>query len=123
MIVIRDMGNSINQSIKGDVKITISVSNNSAFTRHGLDLVYKKKITLKEALCGFVFEIHHINGKNLCLNNKINKSVIKPNYKKVVPNLGMVRENSTGNMIIEFEIVFPDALTEEQIAGLENILL
>ena len=51
-----------------------------------------------------------------------NKTVIKPNYKKVVPNMGMVRENSTGNMIIDFELVFPDSLTEEQVAGLDAIL-
>ena len=122
-LLLENKGHIINNTVHGDVKIMFKINNETEFQRRGMDLIYAKKISLKEALCGFVFEIHHINGKNLCLNNKTNKSVIKPNYKKVVPNLGMVRENSTGNMIIEFEIVFPDALTEEQVAGLENILL
>jgi DnaJ-class molecular chaperone len=64
----------------------------------------------------------HLNGKKLCVNNKTTPTVIKPNYKKVIPNMGMVRENGTGNMIIEFELEFPETLTAEQIAALETIL-
>jgi len=121
-LVIENKGHCINNTVHGDVKISFQIKNDTEFQRRGMDLVYPKKISLKEALCGFVFEINHISGKKLCLNNKTNSSVIKPNFKKVVPSMGMVRENSTGNMIIDFEIVFPDALTEEQITGLDALL-
>ena len=77
---------------------------------------------MKEALCGFSFELVHLNGKRLCLNNASNPTVIKPNYKKLVPNLGMTRESATGNMIIDFEIEFPESLTKEQTDALTNIL-
>jgi len=121
-LVIENKGHCINNTVHGDIKISFQIKNETEFQRRGMDLVYPKKISLKEALCGFVFEIEHVSGKKLSLNNKTNPTVIKPNYKKVVPNMGMVRENSTGNMVIEFEVVFPDSLTEEQIVGLEGLL-
>ena len=88
----------------------------------GLEWVFHKKISLKEALCGFVFEIEHLSGKRLALNNINNPTVIKPNFKKMVHGMGMTRDNSTGNMIIEFEIEFPESFTDEQLAGLHGIL-
>jgi DnaJ family protein B protein 4 len=121
MIVVRDKGNVINDT-RSDLKIGIQITNNSEFKRQGLDLIYNKKITLKEALCGFSFEMLHLNGKRLCLNNTSNPTVIKPGYKKVIPNMGMIRENSSGNMIIDFEINFPDSLSEDQITSLQSIL-
>lgn len=122
MIGIRDKGHVVNGEIHGEVKISINVINNTEFKRNGLDLIYHKKISLKEALCGFSFEMIHLNGKKLCLNNNSNPTVIKPNYKKVVPSMGMIRENSTGNMIIDFEVDFPDALSQEQIENISKIL-
>lgn len=120
-VTVHDRGHIVNDT-KGEVRIVFRVQNNSQFKRHGLDLVYKQKISLKEALCGFSFEIVHLNGKRLCLNNASNPTVIKPNFKKIVPNLGMTREGSTGNMIIDFEIEFPESLTKEQIDTLTTIL-
>jgi DnaJ family protein B protein 4 len=121
-LLIQDKGHIINNSVHGDVKLIFQITNDTEFVRQGLDLVYHKKITLKEALCGFSFEISHLNGKKLCLNNINNPTVIKPNYKKVVPNMGMIRENTTGNMIIEFELDFPEMLTAEQLTALREIL-
>ena len=51
-----------------------------------------------------------------------NPTVIKPDYKRVVPNLGMTRENATGNLIIEFIVQFPENLSTEQISALKEIL-
>jgi DnaJ-class molecular chaperone len=120
-VTLHERGNIINDR-KGEVRITFRIVNNTQFKRSGLDLIYHQKINLKEALCGFSFEINHLNGKKICLNNNSNPTVIKPNFRKVVPNLGMNREESTGNMIIDFEIEFPDSLTKEQVETLSNIL-
>jgi DnaJ-class molecular chaperone len=122
IICIRDKGNVVNGDIHGEVKISINVINNTELKRNGLDLIYHKKISLKEALCGFSFEMIHLNGKKLCLNNNSNPAVIKPNYKKIVPSIGMIRENTTGNMIIDFEVEFPDMLSSEQIENISKIL-
>jgi DnaJ-class molecular chaperone len=121
-LVIKGKGNVINADLKGDLHIQVKINNNTIFKRQGLDLFLQKKISLKEALCGFSFDIPHLNGKLLCLNNMNNPSVIKPEYKRVVPNLGMTRENATGNLIIEFILQFPETLSSEQITSLKDIL-
>ena len=121
-IVMRGRGNAFGDNNKGDVKINIEITNDTMFQRAGLDLIYKTTITLKEALCGFSLDIKHINGKMLCLTNKSN--TIKPNFKKVIPTMGLRREdvNQAGNLIIEFDVQFPDKLTDEQISVLSNVL-
>jgi DnaJ-class molecular chaperone len=121
ILVVKDKGHCINESCS-DLKIIIQIVNDTAFKRQGLDLIFNKTITLKEALCGFSFEMNHINGKKLCINNRNNPTVLRPNYKKVVPNMGMTRDQSTGSMIIEFDVLFPEVLSKEQIDSLSAIL-
>ena len=70
--------------------------------RNGLDIIYNKRVTLKEALCGFTFELNHINGKSYKITNG-NGNTITPNYKKLLPNMGFKRDNHNGNFIIIFE--------------------
>lgn len=122
ILLIEDKGHIINDSVHGDIKLHFQIMNETEFTRQGLDLILNRKINLLDALCGFSFEIAHLNGKKLCLTNMNSPAVIKPNYKKVIPNMGMIRDNSTGNMIIEFDVIFPETLTEEQSAKLREIL-
>ena len=48
-----------------DVKIYVTVKNEMDVERLGLNLIYKKTISLKEALTGFSFELKHLNGKSI----------------------------------------------------------
>ena len=120
-LVIPDKGNRHNDMV-GEVKLVVKVVNETSFIRNGLDLVFRKTLSLKESLCGFSFEMTHLNGKKLCINNMNNPTVIKPNFTKVIQSMGMNRENSVGNMIIQFDVVFPDALSGEQIAAILAVL-
>lgn len=122
IMTIQGNGNTINNTIKGDIKIHMKISNDTEFKRQGLDLVYKKTVTLKESLCGFEFDINHINGKILSFKNVTNPFIIRPGFRKVIPEFGMKRDNNTGNLIIEFDIVFPDSLTQDVITKLSEIL-
>lgn len=121
-IMLKGQGHSINESIQGDVKIHLKIENNTIFTRHGTDIFYTKHISLKESLCGFAFEVKHLNGKTINMNNMSSPTVVKPNFKKVVPGLGMVKNGQTGNLVIELVVDFPDSLTQEQVESLKNIL-
>jgi DnaJ-class molecular chaperone len=121
IIIYRNKGNIINEQIKGDIKVIVNIKNDTEFIRKGLDLCYKRKISLKEALCGFTIELDYIDGRKFKINNG-NGYVIGINYSKVVPHMGMKRQNHIGNLIIEFEIVFPEKLSEEKIKELEKIL-
>jgi len=120
-ILLQGSGNIINngKQIKGDVQFNIHVSNDMEMKRNGIDLYYKKTITLKEALCGFKFKIDHINGNQLSLNVNI---VLYTGAKQVIKNLGMIREGNTGNLNLEFDVKFPESLTQEQKDALNNIL-
>lgn len=121
IILFHDKGNVLNEHVKGDVKVFIKINNDTNFKRYGLDLIFEKKITLKEALCGFSFEIKYINGKSYTLNN--NKgNIIPPDYKKVYQGMGLTRGEHKGNMIIHFQVEFPESLTVEQIDKLTAIL-
>lgn len=121
LIILRDKGHIINDSIKGDIKIFITVLNNTEFIRNGLDLILNKTITLKEALCGFSFEMNYLDGKTFKINNG-NGNVIGINYKKVLPDMGMKRDNNNGNLIINFTIVFPEKLSADQINVIASVL-
>lgn len=128
IIIIRDKGNSLADNNKGDIKLFIKIVNDTDFIRNGLDLILNKTITLKEALCGFSFDMKYIDGREFKLNNG-NGNIIHNNYNKVIQHMGMKRainpqmaQEHTGNLIINFNVAFPEKLTEEQIAGLTKIL-
>jgi DnaJ-class molecular chaperone len=120
MVLLKDKGNVVSENCKGDVKIFVKIENDSAFRRAGLDLILEKKITLKEALCGFSFEINYINGKSYTLNNNAG-NIIPHGFKKVIPNMGLERDQHKGNMIIEFNVQFPEKLSEPVIDSLKKI--
>ena len=102
-----------------NIKIIICLLNHELFERIGLDIIFIKTITLKEALLGFTFNLNHINNKNF----KITCSeVIHFNYEKLVPNMGFVRDTFIGNLIIKFNIIFPPSISLESKKLLEKAL-
>jgi hypothetical protein len=121
IIMLRDKGNIINEQNKGDIKLFIKVENTTSFKRNGLDLIFEKQVTLKEALCGFAFELKHINGKSYTINNNPG-SIVTPAYFKSIPNMGLTRDGDTGNLVITFEVVFPETLDLDKISKLKEIL-
>ena len=120
MILLKDKGNIINENCKGDIKIFVKIENDSIFKRVGLDLILEKKITLKEALCGFSFELTYINGKSYTLNNNAG-NIIPHGFRKIIPNMGLERDQHKGGMIIEFNVQFPEKLSEPIITALKSI--
>ena len=120
LILLKDKGNVLNETCKGDIKIFVKIENDSIFKRVGLVLVLEKSINLKDALCGFSFEITYINGKSYTLNNN-SGNIIPHGFRKIIPNMGLERENHKGNMVIEFNVQFPEKLSESVIASLKKI--
>ena len=120
IIKLSKKGHVINQHLKGDVKIIVTVVNNTIFKRNGLDLIYKQDISLKDALCGFSITLNHLNKTEYKLNNS--ETIITPNYNKSLPNLGMIRDNVKGKLIINFNIKFPKSLQPSVIEQLKLLL-
>ena len=51
----------------GDVIVILQQMDHTTFTRKGMDLFVNKKVSLKEALCGFKFSFEHLDGRKMCL--------------------------------------------------------
>jgi DnaJ-class molecular chaperone len=121
LIIMREKGHIINHQFKGDVKIFIKIENDTDFKRHGLDLDYTKIISLKDALCGFSFDIQHLNGVCYKINNT-SGTIIHPLYKKTIPKKGMKRDEMEGNLNIHFIIEFPKELSSDAVQSLRELL-
>jgi DnaJ-class molecular chaperone len=65
-----------------------------------------------------------VSGNNFTLKNEPLKGgdIITPNFKKIIPGLGMKRGEKTGNLIINYQVNFPDKITEKQVETLKSIL-
>lgn len=81
---------------------------------------------MKEALCGYSFNIEHLDGRILHVQSKPGE-IVKPKQVKCIRGEGMPRfgsETQKGNLYIEFLVEFPDQmkLTEEETSLLSKIL-
>jgi len=107
----------------GDVHLEVFIEKHKDFIRKGADLLYKKEITLLQALTGFEMIITHLDGKKILIKSKEGE-VIKPGLK-TVKEMGMPFHNTPfrmGNLFIDFDVVFPDKLDTSEIAKLTEIL-
>ena len=102
----------------GSIRVKILVRNTTCLVRSGLDLLYTHTLTLKDALCGAIFDIEYM-GQTLRLSTQ--GTIISPTYRKVIPLKGMKRDKNCGSLTIMFKIEFPK-LTREQLNAIEQIL-
>jgi DnaJ family protein A protein 2 len=121
IITIKEKGNKLSNSNKGDIEVRINITNETEFERNGIDLIYKKTISLKESLCGFNFTIKYIDGREFIINNKLG-NIIPPDFRKIINNLGMTRENVTGDLIIIFNVEYPKTISNEILEKIAAIL-
>lgn len=113
----------------GDVVVVLQLEKHSVFTRDGNDLCMTKKISLAEALCGFQFTITHLDGRVLLISSQTGE-IVKPGDRKSVVGEGMPIFNPRGpagparkgDLIIEFEVAFPERIEAEPIDVLRRTL-
>lgn len=115
-------------TLPGDIVIVLQEKNEKhpEFQRKDSDLIYKKTISLAEALTGFKFALTHLDGRVLIVNSQ-EGDVLKPNEYKVISEEGMPvykKPTEKGRLIIVFDIKFPstDQITEEKRKQLREIL-
>lgn len=121
MIILKEQGNCLDERNKGDIKLFVKIVNDTEFKRSGLDLIYDKTISLKEALCGCVFTIKHINGRSYRVENA-EGSIITPELKKTYSGLGITRGEYRGDLIVHYHVEFPKMISKEQWTTLKEIL-
>ena len=119
IITIDNKGNILNEK-QGPIKIHIQLLNHSFFRRDGIDLILEHHISFKESLCGFSFTINHLNGDTIKLNHSKGKIILNKT-SRYFHNMGFIRGDKKGNLIIEFIVTPPNNITEEQIKLIKNI--
>lgn len=107
-------GDQSANAIAADIVFIIRDKPHPLFKRDGSDIRYTHKISLKEALtCETTVKIPTLTGE--MVNLPIHE-VIKPSTTKVVPYKGLphTKEPSKfGDLVVSFEIIFPDTLSPE----------
>lgn len=121
MVILSNRGNEAGDRSRGDVKITFIVQEHPKFKRNGIDIILEKELKLKDALCGFTFDIEHVNGKKFAFNSSAG-NIIRDGLVKTIPKLGIQRGEERGNLNVVFKVIYPEKLTDAQIKILSDTL-
>jgi DnaJ-class molecular chaperone len=114
-LMMRNRGNKY-KDMRGDIGIRIKEARHKDFVRpssNPAELIYSLKINLVQSICGFEMVIKGIDNQKLVIKNF--EKIIKNGDRKVIRNHGMpiFDRQERGNLVIIFEIVYPDAISNE----------
>jgi molecular chaperone DnaJ len=104
-------GRGRNGGAAGDLLISFTVQPDRFYTREGLDLIAKVPINIAQATLGSKVSVKTLAGTKVSL--KIPEGT--PSGKRFrVRGQGITRDGSSGDLIVEVQIIVPDELTAEQ---------
>jgi len=106
----------------GDLIVFVNCKNEEGiFRREGNNLIMKKSISLLEALTNTIFYFKHLDDRVIRIKHN---EIIKPNQKMLVKDEGMPNINggNNGDLLIYFDITFPDTLEQDRSKYLVKIL-
>lgn len=98
-----------------------NIYENDHYIKNENDIILYKTITLKEALCGYSFIIPHLSGKIYEIVSKKN-IIVSPTHKTTLASSGFNRNNKLGNLIIHYNILFPNKLNQTQLKSIRETL-
>lgn len=109
------------QAETGDIVFILRTKPHPRFTRRGNDLVFLANITLLQALTGTTLDVETLDRRVIPV--ALNELCV-PGGNKIVAGEGLPNPKTgvKGNLIIEFNITFPQQLTYEQKNGIKKIL-
>jgi DnaJ-class molecular chaperone len=108
--------------IPADIAFIVRDKPHSRFRREGSDLRYTHRISLRDALCGATINVPTLDGGVVPLKPK---GVIKPNSTERILGHGMPNPKiggKRGDLIVEFDIRFPDSLSPGAKELIQNAL-
>ena len=106
--------------IQGDLIMVIKILDHPRFKKDKYNLIYEKNILLSESLCGLKFKLYQLDERELKVQMN---DIIRPNEEYIVRNEGFYKNNDErGDLIIKFNIIFPENLSKERKTYLYKIL-
>ena len=123
-ITFKEEGDELPGIIPSDIQFIVGQKEHPQFKRNGNDLILKQEISLKQALLSsFVLKIKTLDDRRLHL--PIN-NIISPGYVHRVKNEGMPISKTNGaqkgDLLIQFDIIFPSQLTQKQQSMIKQYL-
>lgn len=111
-ITFQKEGDQSFNSIPADIVFIIRDKPHPLFKRDGSDLKFVAKVSLREALCGCNVNVPTLTGEKVQLRIS---DITKPTSLKRLPNQGLPNPkdpSKRGDLIVTFDIRFPDSLPE-----------
>ncbi|WZZ57068.1 hypothetical protein YC2023_057175 [Brassica napus] len=105
-----------------DLTFVVDEKPHPVYTRDGIDLIVKKKVSLIEALTGVTLSLTTLDGRNLTIPVL---DIVKPGQEIVIPNERMPTKEDPlkiGDLRVNLDVLFPSRLTSEQKNGLKRVL-
>jgi len=106
-------GDQVPGKIPADIAFIIKDKPHPLFTRDGVNLKYTYKIPLRESLCGTVVQVPTLEGTKVGIN--CTGEVLKPTTTKRLQGYGLPlpkEPNKRGDLIVSFDVLFPDQLSQ-----------
>jgi len=128
-VVQNEQGNQHPFRKRGDLIFTVHSEPHPRFRREGADIHYAAKMTLIEALTGMKKKLTLLSGKRLTVKHS---KVTFSGYQKRFPGHGLpvteegqdpkAMPRTFGDLVVDFEVVFPQRLTPKQYTVLAKVL-
>ena len=112
-------------ALYGDIAFIVTDRPHPLYRRVGADLLYVHRLGLRDALCGSVVELRVLDDRMVSVALS---EVCRPGGRKVVKGEGMPKVGKAGegggrgDLLIEYEVEFPDQLTLGQKEGIRQLL-
>merc|ERR1712156_507161 len=106
-------GDQVPGKIPADIAFIIRDKPHGIFTRDGANINFTYKVPLRDALVGTIVQVPTLEGKKVGLN--CIGEVIKPTTTKRLQGFGLPfpkEPSRRGDLIVSFEVLFPDHLTQ-----------
>ncbi len=104
-------------TLAGDIVFIIRDKQHPIFERSNSDLIYRVKLTIKQALLGTLIVIPFLDSTKSPFHINSHQEIITPQTEKRFLNEGLPYPKDPtrrGDLIVKFDILFPSGLNNEQ---------